>query len=355
MPRSGPVGTYSLPGAQKTQVPDTPILSGVNNQGYADIEQTFNTIQPVAYGGNGVGDGKPLANSFGIRDNADLTKLAIFDVASIPTATTRTYAFPATSGTLALTSQILVERGYLYGLTISNNVTDPTNDIDIAAGEAASDGTIPASMILAASLTKRLDAAWTVGTNQGGLDTGAIANATYHVWLIQRSDTGVVDALFSLSPTAPTMPTNYDRKRRIGAIIRLAGTIVPFTQSDDEFLFATPRGDIDVTNPGISAVTRTLTVPTGIKVGVLTSMMLVVGTSGGVILLATSLDQVDTAPTATVFSMRMDAGSSSIVLGAPFPPIRTNTSAQIRTRLSFSDGNTTLRITTFGWIDRRGK
>lgn len=51
MPRSGVNGTYSLPGPQKTQVPNTPILSSVNNQGYADIEQTFNTPTPEAYGG----------------------------------------------------------------------------------------------------------------------------------------------------------------------------------------------------------------------------------------------------------------------------------------------------------------
>lgn len=51
MPRSGPLGTYTLPGAQATQQPNTPIPSAVNNQGYSDIEQTFNTPTPVAYGG----------------------------------------------------------------------------------------------------------------------------------------------------------------------------------------------------------------------------------------------------------------------------------------------------------------
>src|SRR5262245_55992518 len=64
-------------------------------------------------------------------------------------------------------------RGYLWGLTLSNNAGDAVNDIDIAAGEAsADDGS--AVMALAAALTKRSDAAWAVGTNQGGLDTGAI-------------------------------------------------------------------------------------------------------------------------------------------------------------------------------------
>lgn len=106
MPRSGPNGTYTLPGAQATQVAGTPIPSAVNNQGWSDAEQTFNTIQPVAYGGNGVGDGKPLDNSFGVKNSSDLTKIGVFSAAGIPTATTRTYALPATSGTLALTSDV---------------------------------------------------------------------------------------------------------------------------------------------------------------------------------------------------------------------------------------------------------
>lgn len=53
MPRSGVNGTYTLPGAQNTQQPVTTIPSSVNNQGWSDIEQTFNTPQPLAYGGTG--------------------------------------------------------------------------------------------------------------------------------------------------------------------------------------------------------------------------------------------------------------------------------------------------------------
>lgn len=104
MPRNGSGAFSNVPGT--TVTPNTTIQSAWANAFSADVEATFNTAWPVSLGGNGVTDNKPLANSFGIRDNTDLTKLAIFDVASIPTATTRTYTFPATSGTLALTSQI---------------------------------------------------------------------------------------------------------------------------------------------------------------------------------------------------------------------------------------------------------
>ena len=132
----------------------------------------------------------------------------------------------------------MVSRGSIQGLTYSNNVADATNDIDIAVG-AAMDGTNTRMMVLAAALTKKLDAAWAVGTNQGGLDTGAIADTDYFIWQIERSDTGVVDVGFDVSASSPTMPTNYDRKRYIGAIIRSGATIRPFTQVGNLFLYTT--------------------------------------------------------------------------------------------------------------------
>lgn len=163
----------------------------------------------------------------------------------------------------------LAPAGHLYGLTLSNNVSDATNDIDIAAGDAASDGTTKYLMTLASALTKRLDAAWAVGTNQGGLDTGSKASSTtYFVWLIQRSDTGVVDALFSTSSTSPTMPTNYDRKRLIGVIMTDGSSVIrPFTMNPgDDYTWTTPVADVVNFLMGTVAGFMALTVPSGVKV-----------------------------------------------------------------------------------------
>jgi hypothetical protein len=103
---------------------------------------------------------------------------------------------------------------YLAGLDLGINALDPANDIDIAAG-AARDAADSEDMTLASALVKQTNAAWAVGTNAGGLDTGSLsANTQYYVWLIKRTDTGVVDVLFSTSNSSPTMPTNYDKKRR---------------------------------------------------------------------------------------------------------------------------------------------
>jgi hypothetical protein len=116
--------------------------------------------------------------------------------------------------------------GFTYGLTLTTNVLDATNDVDISVGAArSSDDT--ANMLLLSALGKRLDAAWAVGGTPavpvGGLDTGAVGNNTYYVFLIKRVDTGVVDALFSLSRTAPTLPANYTVSVLLGSLTRAAG------------------------------------------------------------------------------------------------------------------------------------
>lgn len=160
-----------------------------------------------------------------------------------------------------VTSQLVASTpyppGHLSGLVISNNGSDPTNDIDIAAG-AARDSTNAQNIILASALTKRLDAAWAVGTNQGMLDTGVVGNGTYFLWIIKRSDTGVVDVLASLSSSAPTMPANYDYKRKLrGVIIRSGGAILGFSQVGDSFWWNDPILDVNTTI-GASSVSYTM-------------------------------------------------------------------------------------------------
>ena len=105
--------------------------------------------------------------------------------------------------------------GFIYGLTLASDSGDATNDISVSAG-VAMDRTNSEFLTLTGARIKRLDASWVVGTNQGGLDTGAIANTTYYVYVIKRTDTDVVDVIISADSTAPTMPSSYDYKRLIG-------------------------------------------------------------------------------------------------------------------------------------------
>jgi len=66
MPRSGVNGTFTLPGAQATQQPNTTIPSAVNNQGWLDVQQTFNTPQPIAYGGTNATNAADARTNLGL-------------------------------------------------------------------------------------------------------------------------------------------------------------------------------------------------------------------------------------------------------------------------------------------------
>jgi hypothetical protein len=312
--------------------------------------------------GSGASGNPTISLSFTISTYAK----TLLDDANSAAACTTLEAVSYTSQTLTAAQQSQARtnvsaalKGHIHGLTLSNNATDATNDIDIAVGEAASTETEPVLMVLGSTLTKRLDAAWAVGTGNGGLDTGAIANTTYHVWLIRRSDTGVVDALFSASATAPTMPTDYDQKRRIGSFIRAAAAVRTFVQDGDRFMLNTPVLDVNSTNPGTSAVTQTLTVPGGINViarmNVTVTSIAADGVHVGVYL--SDLAQTDVAPSFTAAPLMHVLAvllASNNVVAAPVE-VRTNTSSQIRTRLIGSAAGSILRVATLGWIDTRGR
>lgn len=239
--------------------------------------------------------------------------------------------------------------GFLYGLTLSNNSGDATNDIDIAAGTAI-DGGNARFMRLTSSLTKRLDAAWSVGSGNGGLDTGSIANTTYHIWLIMRSDTGVVDALFSTSASSPTMPANYDYKRRIGSIIRSGATILAFFQDGDHFRLKTSVTDRSSTSAvAISALA--LTVPGGIVVWPLLLASQVQNTAGNIL---TELADGTWTSDAVAAAATRAAGEQAL---AQFQGmLRTDTSSQIRIAVTIGSGTLTSNaLLTLGWIDKRGR
>lgn len=258
-----------------------------------------------------------------------------------------------TGGTTAATARASLGvplAGYLSpSATLSNNATDATNDIDIAAGSAASDSATPDLMVLGTALTKRLDATWAVGANQGGLDTGTVADGTYHVFLIKRSDTGVVDVLFSASPSAPTMPANYDSKRRIGSILRESGVIVPFNQYGDVFKRKTQVEVRRSTTP-VSNTLLYMKVPAGIKVAPLFVADCQLSSAGSLIQLMGDGD----AATAEVSVNRVAGTEFAVNLCTGH--FITNTAGQLRFTLLNSSGTATeARIQSQGWIDGRGR
>ena len=98
-------------------------------------------------------------------------------------------------------------------ITIANNSVDADNDIDFTAGNFQfADGSGQAVL---SAMTKRLDASWTAGTNQGGLFSGTKANNTwYHLYAIENLTSGVVDAGYDISPTTPSLPAGYTKRSK---------------------------------------------------------------------------------------------------------------------------------------------
>ncbi len=245
-------------------------------------------------------------------------------------------------------------RGHIDGLILSNNVGDANNDIDISIG-AARDGGNTADMVLAASITKRLDAGWTVGTNQGGLDTGAEANSTwYHVWLIKRPDTGVVDALFSTSASAPTMPANYTLKRRIGAVYNTSGgTIRAFKSTGDFFLWIAPVEDIGGTtiSSGTPQNFTLSAVPLGVRCLVFINYLVQCDTANPA-LYSYSPEAGDTTPSSpSAYISDLGAGQN-FAFGAV--QVLTDTSARIRMN-SIGGTDVIVYASSLGYFDQRGK
>lgn len=255
------------------------------------------------------------------------------------------------TGVVAATAAL--PRGYIDGLALSNSAGDLTNDIDIAAGVCRNTANT-IDILLAATLTKQLDVAWASGTNAGGRDTGAIADGTWHVWLIRNNGSGVIDALFSLSATSATVPSGWTSVRRIGAVIRESAALVRFTQIGDEFRRAGFVNGINVTSPGTSQVSDTIAgLPANIKVGAILSIILTNASASFYAVFGDPDGPSLPTPSATVFHHAVV--SSSIITTPASLTIRTNTSRQIARLFSATGASNSYTVTALGWFDARGK
>lgn len=343
-------GSITLSGPQDLHSGASPTFAGLTLSGIAtnQILQTngsnaivaLSSAIPIANGGTAL-TSTPTAGQLLIGNGTGYT------LATLTAGASTQITNAAGSITIAA-----MPRGYIQGYTLSTPGSSATMNI---TGGQATDSANSVVINLAASISKTT-AAWSVGTGNGCLDTGAIGtNTWYHFYAILRTDTGVSDILCSTSASSPTMPASYTKARRIGsAKTNGSSQWITFTQLEDEFLWNDAVLDVNSTNPGTAAVSSTLSVPTGVKVIALMNQVLVTGAGGAVVGLVSSPDQTDAAASLTALplgNIYVPASTSA----ANRIEIRTNTSAQIRRRLSFSDANVIHRIATLGWIDPRGK
>ena len=127
-------------------------------------------------------------------------------------------------------------------ITIANNATDANNDIDFSAGNALlNDGS--GQLILLSAITKRLDASWSAGTNNGGLFSGTKANSTwYYAFAILNTSTGAVDAGFDSSSSGANVPSGWKISKLINCFKTSgAGNILTGTYFKDSSFYYTSQ------------------------------------------------------------------------------------------------------------------
>ncbi|MFQ5915800.1 MAG: hypothetical protein ACE5JS_21715 [Nitrospinota bacterium] len=167
-------------------------------------------------------------------------------------------------------------------------------------------------------------------------------------------DTGVVDALFSLSATAPTMPTNYAKRRRIGAVLtNSVANIIAFAQSGDLFVWKDPPFDIDDSTLTTAMKTYTISVPGSLNVIALINAIVKHSTAAIRRVYLPHPGAIDEAPNETA-GPGFTIGTSDVAEPvAQLIRLRTSTSSDIRARSS--GASTIFRVATVGWVDRRGR
>jgi hypothetical protein len=105
-------------------------------------------------------------------------------------------------------------------------------------------------------------------------------------------------------------------------------------------------------------VLRVFTVPTGVRVKAWLAIELYQASPVNCTLLVTSPDVDDMSlghASVALFTAQTLVAATGLTFGPAEIYRHTDTSGQLRTRCSGTDSNTTLYMSTYGWIDRRGR
>ncbi len=231
---------------------------------------------------------------------------------------------------------------------MSNNTSDYNNDIDFSSGfcyDLTTD-----KKITTASMIKQLDATFSEGTNQGGLDTGSKANSTwYYCFAVSKAD-DTADFLFSTSATSPNMPSDFVNKRRIGCIkTDSSGNIVQFVQRGDCFYWKNPISDISVTNLGTTPIAYNLSIPPIDPINILFTYFC---NSSGVVWYIYFYSPFQNTQTANVNGQAYNSQAAAIngQQGGQVEMLTNNGTIYAVSSVA----NATLRVSTMGYTDKRG-
>jgi len=242
-----------------------------------------------------------------------------------------------------------IARGHLSGCGLSNDGGASTGNIDILEGFAAADAA-PYPLMSFTRMVKTT-AAWSAGFLSGGLDTGsAAANTWYYFFIIGKADLSTVDAIYSTSPTGPTMPSGYVWKRYIGARKTNSFTEWPlFKQYGDHVQLAAPSNDAVALTVGTTPTSVTVTAPR--IEGIRALLRAYVSNS-------TAATQLSLFPSSETGTTAPGAGATSLAAATAAPAagqfeIPVNASGQIKAVSTHA--STALTLGCHGWIDSRGR
>jgi hypothetical protein len=212
---------------------------------------------------------------------------------------------------------------------------------------------------LTAVITKQIDANWAEGSDMGGFPSGLTltADTWYHYFVIAKTD-GTVDSGWDTSLTATNLladATGFTLFRRIAShLTDSSSNIFGFDQQGDTFNYDLGVEDASVSNPGTSAVIVTLTTPIGIVTeGILFVRLSDVSPAGTTSFYVSPISATDVAPATSAKATFLVSTASEFATGQIM--ILTDTSSQIRFRLSVSSADHTVQVSTFGYVDKRGK
>ena len=227
-------------------------------------------------------------------------------------------------------------------ITIANNSSDSEHDIDFSAGVINfDDGT---GQAVATALTKKLDASWVAGTNQGGLDTGSIAaNTWYYCFAIYNPTTSTADSLFSASYSSPTLPSGYTKKEYRGAILTDASSnIRQFILNGKYYFFDQNITDMSSQTIGTSKTAISCSSPSQIEVLLFGTAFNPTQSTGS------EVEFYRTGASSFMSSYRTGTGDSGVASQGGFIKVNAiNSSFDIRSTAA----NTGVTFRTFGFYD----
>lgn len=262
----------------------------------------------------------------------------------VQTLTNKTLTSPVINGVTGLLTQ-----GMIFGITFSNNVADPTNDLDWTVGGCASIATNPMLMAVPGG-TMQLDVAY--GTGNGGRLDAAISDGTWHCFAFSDGTTVKVGMSKSLNPTgAPNYPAGFTHYRRIFSIIRKTGAILPFKHIAGIYVYIDAVTDLTA-GAGVTRVNALfpMTVPIGFPVRPMVS--------GSMSVNATGLWSIQVAPAANAASQWLLTSGRSAAQHSQAATIgpHTDNLGQIYAEVTNSGGGSSFNwaIRCHGWVDDRG-